>query len=218
MLTLVEELFLLSIIDGKDEVNFNHNEHLPYALAGAVLLELVLAGHLKLEKKRVVVVDPTATGQEMLDRLLERIERAEKVYKLNHWISEFAFSNKKWRSWMADLLVRRGILASCEKTFLWVIPCTAYIERDASAKYHIKNHLRAVVLTGEKADERAIGLLSLARAGDMLDHIFTKDEMATAKKHLRLMLATEEVGAVVMETIEEIESATAAVILTTTAG
>ena len=72
MLTLSDELFLLSLEDKKNGVGFSRSFELPYAMAGAVLLELSLMGKIRLEGKRVIMLNATPTGSELLASLAKR--------------------------------------------------------------------------------------------------------------------------------------------------
>jgi golgi phosphoprotein 3 len=78
MLTLSEELFLLSLYERKDTVALPYTAALPYALAGAMLAELALAGTIHLDKeKRVILVDnPQPTADKRANELLALISES----------------------------------------------------------------------------------------------------------------------------------------------
>jgi len=217
MLTLSEELFLLSLREKKDAVAFSNRAELPYALAGALLLELYLAGKVRLDGKKVAAVGrPTASG-ELLSQLLEKIA-AGQPKKLTYWVETFGGKERKLRKAVVAGLVMKGILKEEEKTLLWVIAYTGYAEQDTSAKFALKQRLRAVVLGGQKADERTVALLSLGRAAGLLDHLFTRDEMQRARKGIEALVQDEAVGQAVSETIEAIGAAVMAAVMVATSG
>ena len=136
---LLEELLLLSIHDDKGTVVSQVAETLRYGLAGAMLADLALAGRISLaDGKRVVVVDPAPTGDDLLDEALQVIQTADRSKKISYWINTLSNSPRKLIKRLAEKLVAQGILRDEEKRYLWVIPYAAYPQADASAKYWIK--------------------------------------------------------------------------------
>jgi Golgi phosphoprotein 3 len=217
MLTLSEELFLLSLREKKDSVAFSDRSELPYALAGALLFELYLDGKVRLDGKKVVPVGRPLASGELLTELLEKIS-ASPPKKLAYWVETFGDKERKLRKAVVAGLVMKGILKEEEKTLLWVIPYTGYAEQDSSAKFALKQRLRAVVLGGQKADERTVALLSLGRAAGLLDHLFTRDEMRRASKVVEDLVRDDAVGQAVIETIEAINAAVMAAVMVATSG
>ena len=74
MLNLMEELLLLALDDKKGKVLLSSSTELPYALRGAVLLELVNAKKIDIVNKKVVLIDSTMTGNPILNNALELIK------------------------------------------------------------------------------------------------------------------------------------------------
>ena len=114
---------------------------------------------------------------------------------------------KKFLRLLGEGLVQRGILKQEEKRYLWVIPYIVFPQRDASAKYWVKQNLRGVILAGELADAHSVMVLSLVRSANMLDLVFTRDEIKTAKKRIARITRETFLDQEVRETMEEIESA-----------
>lgn len=213
MFTLSEELFLMSLEDKKDGVKLLDSYKLPYALAGAILLELVLAGKIRLEGKKVFPSDATPGANPLANELLEKIAASKKVRKIENWVSSFGEKDKKLRKGILTSLVSRGVLSEQEKRFLWIIPYTGYANQDASARFTLKQQLRAVVLGGTPLDEQSLALLSLVRAAGLEDHLFTRDEIKQARRRIEELTKSEAVGQAVVEAIQAVESASAAVIV-----
>jgi Golgi phosphoprotein 3 len=216
MLNLPEELFLLSISDDKGTVHSSAKDILGYGLAGALLADLALEGKLVLdEKKRLVVLDATPTGDSILDEALERIQDSPKKKNAQYWVDALSGKIKKFQKRMAEKLVEKGIVAVEERRLLWIIPYEAYPQQDASAKYWIKQSLRTLVLAGEKPEAHTLALLSLVKACRLLDFIFTRDERKAARKYIDQLLKSEVFGPAVTQVIEDIESAASAAVIAT---
>ena len=116
MLTLYEELFLLSINDATGELVGAAASYLPYGLAGAMLAELALQRKVNVADKRLAVLDAIPTGDELLDGALATVAASDKPRKLTHWIN--VVSGNKLQKRVAQRLVAQNAIrversASC---------------------------------------------------------------------------------------------------------
>jgi len=189
MLTLPEELMLISLREKTAALAPTQSGAVAYALAAAVLVELYQQKRLALKGDRVVVVSHRPVGDEWLDDLLKRMRQAAKPHKLIWWIEEAGKKEKRIRKNFLCRLVAQRILRAEHKHYLWVIPRTTYAEDNAAIKFECKQRLRAAVLAGHSADARALALLSLIRAADLLDYLFTRDEIKAARRRVDALLA-----------------------------
>ncbi len=189
MFTLTEELFLLSLREGTNSVNLPHSSTLPYALAGAMLVELSLRDRIRVEDgKWIIPVDNLPEeDDERLKELLADIHASTKPRKITHWINQVGAKGEELERKLLTALVKRGVLKEEKKKFLWVIPFTEYSQQDASAKYLRKQQLRDIVLGGKEPDKQSLVLLSLMKSIDLLGQIFTQDEMKAARSRIEEM-------------------------------
>ena len=110
MLNLMEELLLLALDDKKGKVLLSSSTELPYALRGAVLLELVNAKKIDIVNKKVVLIDSTMTGNPILNNALELIENKSKEKSIGYWISRLGYKMKSLRKDLLSGLMDKGIL------------------------------------------------------------------------------------------------------------
>ncbi|MFZ6028889.1 MAG: GOLPH3/VPS74 family protein [Chloroflexota bacterium] len=194
MLTLYEKLFLLSLDDQKGVVTPPASDSLTYGLAGALLAELVLQGRLRLKNGRLAVSDVTPTGNKKLDAILISVASSEKRRKPQHWMR--ALSKKKLTRRIVRGLVKKGVLKIEAKRCHQVMACGIPPRPDASAKYWVKESLRAAVLAHESTptDVDTIILLSLLKACGLLGLVFTKDERKAARVEVERLTAGEPFG------------------------
>src|SRR5687768_5293255 len=112
-LTLYEEVLLLALDDvrGTATVGSTHS----YALGGAILAELLLAGAVTIEqqKKTKLLVygrQTSATGNDpLLSDALERVRNAKRRASLQTWVSRFA-GIKGLQKRIAERLRQKGVL------------------------------------------------------------------------------------------------------------
>lgn len=208
-LNLAEELFLLAI---NEENGRLASTYLNYGLAGAMLADLALLGRVRLgEKRKLMVVDETPTGDSLLDLGFTEILEAKRPAKLLDWVNILA--EKRFWKRVPESLIAKGILYKEDKQFLWVFPYVAYPQKDANAKYWIKENLRSIALTSQTGEARRVILLGLCKACQMMNLIFTKDERKAAARRINELRQGEALGEAVAKTLEEIQSAAAAAVV-----
>jgi golgi phosphoprotein 3 len=213
MFSLAEELFLLSVHEKKHSLSFSSNYEVDYALAGALFAELLLLEKISItEDSRLEINAEALTDDPLLEIVLKKIKKEKKPRKINYWIHLFGQDQKKMKDQIIENLIQKNVIAAKKKKFLW-IPYKEYSQQDTTAKFFSKEMLRLVVFAKEKSGDHAIILLSLVRACDLLDHLFTVDEIAAAKTRVNDLVKNEVLGNSVMATIQEISDAAAIAVL-----
>ncbi len=219
MLNLMEELLLLSLREKgeKNRVKFSHLD-LRYGLAGAALAELTLKGRIEWDgKQRLQVIDRSPCHDKLLNHFLAEVQKSKKPARLTEWIVTLGGKGKHVQKLLTASLLNKGILQEEAELYLWVIPSRVYAQTNASAKYQIKQRLRAIILAREKPDDYAVALLSLARACGLLEHIFTLDEIKSARKRVETIVQDETIGAAVRTVIQDVTAAATTVLAAATA-
>lgn len=212
---LPEKLFILAIDDERGAIEASVKSSLPYGLAGGLLADLALANQIQLQDGRLVLTGALPGGDALLNEFLAQAAAEKKLRKIARWIN--ILGDKQAIRKTAERLSARNVIRIEKKRYLWIIPYEVYPQVDASAKYWLKEHLRRIVLTDEKAFTPDIALLSLLKACGMLRFLFTRDERKAASKKVEALVKGEVFGEAVAKLLEEIEAATVAVIAATTA-
>ena len=144
--TLAEELLLLALDDEKGSVSFSASMALPYGLAGATLMELILRGRLAVEDGKLTVADPAPTGDELLDEAAAAIRAEKRQRDAKHWVSALSGKLKRHERRLEDRLIHRGVLRRDERKLLWLIPDTRYPAVDRRLELDTRARIRAVLL------------------------------------------------------------------------
>jgi len=207
-LPLHEEVLLLALRD--DEGTVASGTMYQYAVAGAILSELMLQGRIAVDdsgrKKLAKVIDPRPTGAPLLDECLDKIA-ATKPKPLDHWVGKFAnIKNLKHR--VAVRLCDRGILREEEGKILLVFTRTIYPETDPRPEQEIIERLRRAVFTDTRdLDPRTVVLVSLANSAGILKVVFDKKELKRRKERLEQVINGELMGKAAQEAIQAMEAA-----------
>jgi hypothetical protein len=181
MLTLIEEVYILSINDARGVVHRSSAPLLPAALAAALLTELGLRGCLSLDRSGRLCIDQSSCGDDVLDEVAAQIRSSSKPRSTSYWIERIADHPKALESRLAAALQTIGVVSRSQRRITWVIPSPSRPEKKVSTKYWLKNDLREAILAGENPGLRRACLLSLLDASGLVDLVFTKDERSAAR-------------------------------------
>ncbi len=203
MFILAEEFFLLALDDESGWLAASVMDMLRFGLSAALLADLALQNKIVVKDRRVLLLDPVAVGDELLDWALQKIRDADKPFKLKHWINALGF--RKLPRQIAERLVERRVLREEEQRYYSVIVEGAEPIQRAPVKYWIKERLRRAALTTASVEPRTVVLLSLLQGCRLLNLVFTKDERRTAGGRIGELVQGEDFGAALAQTIEDIE-------------
>ncbi len=188
-------------------------DNLRFGLGGALLAELALLKKIGLkDNQRLELLDATPPEDELLAEALETIGAQGKERKIGYWIDVFSQKPEKLQKRLAKRLVQQGVVTQEDDRLQWVIPASSTPNQNASAKYLMKNRIRDLVLASAEAEPREIALLSLVKAGVLLDLIFFKDERKLADRRIHELVVGEAMKNPAIQTIQAIAAAIEAVV------
>ena len=203
-LNIPEKLFILTI-DDQGLIAKSVKTALQRGLAAARLAELGLENKIKFDNDRLAFSDAAPTGDPLFDEILVMLTTEKKPHKLNFWVQ--AIAEKGTIKQMASRLVERNVIVLEKKHYGWVSPYEGFPKVNASAKYSIKQHLRGILLAGEKAEAPDIALLMLLKAGRLLPLVLTRDERKSANKKMAALMEVEVLGESMSKLLKKIETA-----------
>ncbi|MER7951613.1 GPP34 family phosphoprotein [Streptomyces sp. NPDC096079] len=164
--TLAEEIMLLSLDDVSGAAR--ERQSAAWAVAGGILLDLVLAERVTVEEGRLRVTDGTPTEEPLLDERLRRIAewagRRRRDPKVTEWLTK---DQAKTVGATTESLRARGLVRAEQHRVLGLFPVTRYPEADGTTERELRSRLRAVVLDGAEPDARTAGLLALVHGAKL---------------------------------------------------
>jgi len=206
-LNLAEELLLLAMHEEKGTVLLRAQTALPYGLAGALVIELVEAGLLRLDGKNLVAAPGGHARDELLEDVLVKVRSSKRAHALKHWVFQMGRSGGKIKKKLLTRLVEKGILQREEHHVLGIFLTKHYPEADSRPEYEIRRRIRSGIFRGGSRDERAAALISLAYACDLIGLLFEKGERRDAKRSAKEISKKPPIGSVVAHTVAAIKAA-----------
>ncbi|MFI1060898.1 MULTISPECIES: GOLPH3/VPS74 family protein [Streptomyces] len=217
-ITLAEEIMLLSLDDESGVAR--QRQSAGWAVAGAILLELVMAERVSVSGKYLELSSTEPTGEELLDGrigLLETWLRGRTKRRVTDWLTKD--QPKAVGAVLARLGERGLVVAQVHKVF-GVFPQRRYPEADGTVERALRVRLREVVLAGAEPDERTAGLIALIHSARLHRLAFPgrqPDELTERTAEIAAgQWAAESVRAAILDMHAAMVTVTAVTVLTAT--
>lgn len=180
-LTLPESLLLLAL---KDDTGEKRGNYIDYALAGAALTELVLAGRLVEAGKKLEVASNAPTGDAYLDGVLAAVVKKGAGRNAKDYVQHIGDKHDLLEPLYAGL-VARGILDEQTAKVLWVFDNTKWPQTNPTPERELKARLRMAITGSGVVDARDSALIALAHNTDVLRHNFDRDDLKRHKERIK---------------------------------
>lgn len=212
---IAEDLLLLATDDATGRTTVS-SVQLDPALAGAVLIELVVAGRVNLEGEgraaQVVVTHQSPLGDPVLDAALQSLIDKGPL-KPSSVIPRLA---KGLRGRLNDQLAGRGILRREDGKVLGLFPTTRWPAQDAAYEEQVKGQVAGALLKGLEPDGRTGAIISVLTAADMLKTVVDKQDLKAAKVRGKEIGEGNWASDSIRKVIQEAQSAIAVAVMVST--
>jgi hypothetical protein len=178
---LIAEDVLLLATDDATGKSGNYTVQLDPALAGAVLIELVVARRVDLQgegkKALVVVIDKTPLGDAILDPALRDLLEKGPIKP----VAAIGRLGKGLRARLYDGLHDRGILRRERAKVLGLFPTTRWPAQDSHYEDDLRGQLTDALVLGQEPTGRVAAVIAVLSAADMLGAVVDKPDLKAAK-------------------------------------
>jgi hypothetical protein len=212
-ITLAEEIMLLSLDDESGSVK--QRQAAGWAVAGGILLELVLAERVSVAGKYLELADTTPTGEHLLDSrtaLIKTWMRGRSKRRVTEWLTK---DQAKAVRAALESLCERGMVVEEKRKALGVFPIRRYPEADGAVEGELRERLRAVVLDGAEPDMRTAGLIALIHSAKLHGLAFPDGPREQVAARMAEVAAGQWAAESVRAAIRDMQAAMVAVTLVT---
>jgi Golgi phosphoprotein 3 len=196
-----EELLLLMLDDRTGRLHDSVGPGGDFALAGAVLAELSLAGRIDSDLRRLWVADATPTGDALLDGALARIAADAAPRDSRHWIALLGADAEDLREVLFQRLVAKGVLRREQGRFLWVFPERRYPAVSGREEREVKARLLGVLFDDDIPEPRDALLIGLCRAASLFGTILAPAELERLQPRIAQVADLEELNRSLAEAV-----------------
>ncbi|MCX4587908.1 GPP34 family phosphoprotein [Streptomyces sp. NBC_01481] len=212
--TLGEEITLLSLDD--DSGVARERQACQWAVAGGIVLELVLSGRLSVDRGRIAVVDTASTGVRLLDDRLRMIDAwaagKSKPPKVTEWLTK---DHRKVLDATLESLRERGLVSQEERKLLGLFPVRRFPEADGTVERELRGRLEGLVLRHGEPDDRSAGLIALLHGAKLHRLAFPDLPRKEVSPRMREIAEGQWAGESVRKAIQDMQAAMSAVALVT---
>jgi golgi phosphoprotein 3 len=206
MLTVLEEIVLLTVDEKTGKLRSPRNYATAHALAGALFFDLALAKKIDTDTECIELIDETPAGNAVTDHFLGEMAQRKDLTTVRDWIEE-AFQYREYlEEETLKSLVERGILRHEVSRKLWVIDVDRLRVVDNKQSQEVKLRLAQTILSGTIPSTRDIMLVSLANACGLLPYILGQDELDARAERIRTISGLETISRQVAEAIADRET------------
>jgi hypothetical protein len=207
-LTLHEQILLLVLTDRTGVLL--DDTHFRFALAGAILSELLLNGYIELDSGEsghlVTVTRRERTGDPVLDDALRQILSATRRADTVRWIDRLA-DHEELHLRVARQLCRKEVLKEHEGRVRLIFLRNVFVELEAETQDEVTGRVRRAVFDDGAVDARTALVASLASAGHILRAVFGDDEVQARQERIRTLMDHAEMSSEIRDSAREAEAA-----------
>ncbi len=210
---LIAEDLLLLLTDDRSGKATVAAQRLAFALAGGVLVELLLLGRLTITQEgsraRVALTGAAPVGDPMLDGALQRIAGKRQPVLAQTVVTTLA---RDLPDAVRARLVARGILREEHGRVLGVFPTHAWPAADSTHEEAVRRALWDVIVVGRTPSDREVCLVALLQAVDQVPKQFAVEGMSARqlRERAKAMSAGNVGGDAVRRAVQATEAAVAA--------
>ena len=206
-LTLKEKYILLNYHPEKGRI-LGNTSFFNLGLAGSILLELAEKEKIKIEDKRIILVDGKKTFDTGLDVVTELIATVTKPRRVSFWIrriSRFGFV-RSLRKTLLEELISKKYLRKEEARFLF-FKYFKYIAVEKRTRNELIKSIRETVLHKNETDRDVVLLSILIGPTRMVNRIFVWGERRIARTRIKEISKNNEIAKGLNDVIAAINAA-----------
>ena len=208
MLRFAEEMLLLVLHDHNGKFARVPDWSMNYALAGSVLMDLAMENRIDTDPNKLVLLDRSPIGDDLLDPTLEDIVAAEDAgeeHDARYWVERTAGRAQVIRERALERLVAAGILEQRDDRFLWVFKSRRYPTVDGTAEREVKLRIMGVLFSDEIPDPHDVVTICLADACGIFRRILSKRQADQAVDRIAQVRKLDLIGRTMTQAIRDIE-------------
>ena len=211
MLRFAEEILILVLDEERGDLAASLSPRsLDLALAGAVLMDLALEDRIDTDIERLVLVDPTPLGDDILDPMLAEIASDGQSRDTGYWLGRIAGRGNQIRRAALARLIERGILRSEAHGLLSLVPSVSRSRRyppvDGQSVEDARLRIMRVLFSDDVPGPRDVVMIALANACGLFRTILSSEERAQVQDRIELLKKLDLIGRTMNLAIEGLEA------------
>ena len=206
MLSFPEEIVLLLLDETQGEFVPLPESVFAIVMSGAALMDLAIHNRIDSDLEKMMVVDRTPLGDDILDDVLAGLGRKSAHLDIVDALYDVAANAEQYRARALKRLIARGILREENGRHLWVFRTRRYPVIDDTEQQEVRARLRQILLTDEIPDPRDVVLVCLVDACALMGFVLSADELDAATPRVEQLRKMDLIGQAVTKAASETEA------------
>ena len=204
---IAEELILLMLNEQSGYLEMVPGWNFSCVMAGTIIADLALMGRIDADLESLYVIDPTPTGDDLLDPTLKEIAEAEETSDTQFWIERNTSRCDEIISGTLDRLVNRGIL-DYESGDFWrlsrgVSRSGSYPTSDNTIRHEAKARILDIILNDTVPDPRDAILVALMHSWNGFKLLLAPEELDEKVERIETIAKLDLIGRSVASAVSE---------------
>jgi len=215
LLTIPEELFLLTVNEKTGRKAFLKSKKFDLLLSASILMDLALHNNIDTDLDHVIPDRPEPTGHPLLDAALELIQNNQEQQKITWWLLKLSEKAGPFREMLVSGLVGKGLLKMEKEHVFLGFATTKYpiLIRDQEVT-EVKSRIKSLIFSQELPDFRDMVIISIAWYGGLLNLFLGEDEIRANQVRIEQLAKMDLIGQAVSKSMHEL---TRSIVLSMTA-
>lgn len=180
---LAEKLLLLSYVEDKGRISYRAAGTIQYIFTAVSLLELCMRKKLRIEGRKVIMLDMSPTGDQILDEMLAKINDKYDPKSATYWTTALSHGLQKK---MLNKLLDGGVFWEDYVNTMIIFTKKCYRLSDSRDIKLLHDKVRDVLLSeNEKFSAEDILIAAMMKNSGILPLHLDKDEMKKCKDRLK---------------------------------
>jgi hypothetical protein len=206
MLSLPEEIVLLLLDEAKGDFAPLPESVFAVVIGGAALMDLAIHNRVDADLDRLIVVDRTPLGDDILDDVLAGLCNSKREREIPEALYDAALGAEEYRLRALKRLIARGILREENGRHLWVFHTRRYPVIDDAEQQEVRARLRQLLLSDDIPDPRDVVLICLVDACALLGFVLSDDELDAARPRVEQLRKLDLIAQAVTKAASETEA------------
>ncbi len=211
-LRFAEEIVLLLLHDGKGKFAHVADWSSRYAFGGSVLMDLALEGRVDTDLEKLVLLDATPTGDDILDPMLEEIAGEPEPHGSRYWVERAGAREEEIRESAVQRLIQRGVLERHENRILWVFHAQRHEILDDKPTREVKLRIMNMLFGDTLPSPRDVVTICLADACGVFRELLSASELEQVSARIQQLRRMDLIGQAISKAIWDIESTLASTV------
>ncbi len=206
MLSFPEEIMLMLIEDESGRILHVPELSMRCVLAGAVMMDLAMLDKIDSDLEKIIVIDPTPTGDKLLDPILKEISENSEQKDAKAWVESLALDSERIKLLALNRLVEKKVLEKIDDRFLWVFRTRRYPVLDGKVEQEVKLRILDVLFSDKIPSPRDIVIIGLVDACGIFKHILSEVQYKKCQSRIKQVRNMDIIGRAVTNSVRDIEA------------